>query len=70
MRKRLLLVLAAALTGVAAFAAQWNAAGDTLTLTEADLPYTYTGKIGEQKVVALPYSSTQPTSTLTSKPKA
>ena len=57
MRKRLLLVLAAALTGVAAFAAQWNAAGDTLTLTEADLPYTYTGKIGEQKVVVLPYSS-------------
>ncbi len=57
MRKRLLLVFAAALASVAAFAAQWNAAGDTLTLTEADLPYTYTGKIGEQKVVALPYSS-------------
>ena len=57
MRKRLLLVLATALTGVTAFAAQWNAAGDTLTLIDADLPYTYTGKIGEQKVVALPYSS-------------
>ncbi len=53
MRKRLLLVLAAALVSVAAFAAQWNAAGDTLTLTEADLPYTHSGKVGEQKVIAL-----------------
>lgn len=55
MRKRLTLLFAAALASAAAFAAQWNATGDTLMLEEADLPYRYEGKVGEQKVIALPY---------------
>ena len=58
MRKRLTLLFAAALASAAAFAAQWNATGDTLTLEEADLPYHYEGKVGEQKVIALPYFAT------------
>ncbi len=58
MRKRLTLLFAAALASAAAFAAQWNAAGDTLTLEEADLPYRHEGKVGEQKVIALPYLAT------------
>ncbi len=55
MRKRLTLLFAAALASASAFAAQWNATGDTLMLEEADLPYRHEGKVGEQKVIALPY---------------